>query len=391
MNGVARRLAATALIGAMRVAVRVLPSARIAAVSGFPDTEENSLRVAGELVRQLPPDWRVVLLCNEIDRARAAYDITVPDGPELEFVRRQSPRGLQLAAVARVWASTHGLFGSPRGSRGRCFVLLGHGHGPKRATPRHPGASGHYADLAVTNVATWGRSVLNDLGVPADAQIVETPSPRSEGLPAGGSTRRVLWLPTVRRTIAMARAQWQDGTRLVADNDVAQAVSALQAAVADRGLELVIKVHELDDDAEAYADLGLRVVTSDDLLDQGLTFQRFVRESAALVTDYSSVFVDHLDADLPIAFWTPDLAEFEADRGFNEPDFRQVAPELLLRGVDDATEFLDCAAAGTPWQPEARRRLADAIGYVPGDDHATERLVARILKETGVPAGTQRS
>lgn len=391
-----RELVTRAALGLMRLGVRVLPSARIAVVHGFPDSEENSLRIAAALPAQLP-GWRVVLLCEDTARARTALRQLLPDAPVPTLVPRVGPRGFALAMVARLWVHTHGLYGSPRGSHGRLSVLVGHGHGPKRATPQGVTAS-HHADLAFTNVAVWGTTIIRDLGVPASSPVVVAASPRTDGLRRGHGTAvartpgnspdtavrpdhrpYVVWLPTVRRTVAMRRGQWQDGTRLTEDPVVRGEIATLVAAAARHGLRVVTKVHELDADAADHASLEVATVGPDDLARAGMSFGQFVSGAAALVTDYSSVFVDHLGTGLSIAFWMPDLATFTDDRGFNTPEISTVAPELVLRDPAMIDELMACAARGETWQPAAQDRLATAIGYVAGTGTATEHVVGEIV------------
>lgn len=375
----------------MKLAVRAVPSARIAVVHGFPDSEENSLRIAAALPQRLP-GWRIVLLCEDPVRAGAAFRLVLPGWPVPELVRRISVRGFALAIIARLWVHTHGLYGSPRGSRSRLSVLVGHGHGPKRAVPYGAVTHRHHADLAFTNVAVWGTTIIRELGVPESSPVVVAASPRADGLVESSfppversrdampvETPYALWLPTVRRTVAMRRDQWQDGVRLTEDAAVALEVATLARTAEAHGLRLVTKVHELDADADAFAALGIQVVTSADLEAAGITFGQFVQGAAALVTDYSSVFVDHLQTELSIAFWMPDLAEFTGDRGFNSPGVAELAPELILRGLGDAGTLFGAAARGETWQPTARARLAEGIGYVGGSGQATELVVDEIV------------
>lgn len=394
--GGARRLASLvtrAAVVVMRLAVRVVPTARIAVVHGFPDTEENSLRIAAELRRTLPEPWRVVLLCDDPAITARAHRALQPTAPPVTLRRRLGPVGYLTAVIARIWVHTHGLYGSPRGGRGRCHVLVGHGHGPKQAVPYGVAHRPQHADLAFTNTRVWGSTVIDDLGVPATAPRVVLASPRSDpGRPVTGDplvlARTLLWLPTVRRTRAMLRGQWQDGTPVTDQHGLVEELSRLCAAAHRRGLRVATKVHALDADAAAFDQLGVRVLTSDELLATGIGFHQLVGSAAGLLTDYSSVFVDHLHTALPIAFWTPDVAEFARDRGFNEPDFRTVAPELFLRDRSAVDEFLDAVAAGTPWRSQARTALATAIGLAPVDPAggATRAVVRRILAQAGVTA-----
>ena len=92
-----------------------------------------------------------------------------------------------------------------------------------------------------------------------------------------------------------------------------------------------------------------------------------------LVTDYSSAIFEFSLLERPIAFLAPDLAEYEAERGFYV-DYRSWVPGPVLGSTDDLATWLRAGAADL----ERVRRFRDA-SFAVADGHATERLVDVVL------------
>lgn len=98
------------------------------------------------------------------------------------------------------------------------------------------------------------------------------------------------------------------------------------------------------------------------------------------VTDYSSLMFDASVANVPMAFYVPDLASYrDSERGFTF-DFERDAPGPLLSTPDellDTVEHLD-TLQGTYDQKYAAWRQR----FNPHDDgHAAERVVARLIAD----------
>lgn len=390
------------VIRSINAIIRLLPTRPLFVVHGFPDDEENSLRLAALAAAQLNERWSVVLLCIDPKRARelllranrsATYPTAVP-----RFIRRDSARGILSFLFARVVCYTHGLFGSPDAGKRRLHVYLGHGTGPKTATHRGTTAN-HRPHLAFGNNQAWGRQILKDLGVVEDERYVVAANAREDAFREPAAVASVLgvpedhhlvvWLPTVRRTIQMRRDQWQDGLTAEESPEATAQLRRLRDLAAERNITILSKFHKLDDDAAVMLASGISVVTSEQLDNAGLSFFQLLAASDALVTDYSSVFVDYLAHHRNFALYFPDEAQFERDRGFNAPDFRELASDLILR--DDATmaDFLDHVRDGADWQLQTRRNLADTIGLAPAPPNgssATENMFS-VITERALRAG----
>ncbi|WP_446664563.1 CDP-glycerol glycerophosphotransferase family protein [Flexivirga sp. B27] len=375
------------------LAIRLLPPLPIVVVHGFADDEENSLRLAAAMAARRPGRWPVVLLCANPAHARqllqianrhAAYPTAVP-----RFVRKDSPQGVLLFVLARVFCYTHHMFGAPDPGPRRVHVNVGHGHGPKWAESKGASAT-HRADLAMINNAEWGGDVVEVQGLARGGETVVLPNPREDALrePADRHLLRslgvdperpvVMWLPTYRRTIAMRKAQWQDGSTLHDDPTMIAALERMSASAHEHGIQLLTKFHKLDSEARTVVDFGMPVVTQEQLDEAGLSFYQLLTCIDGMISDYSSVYVDYLSKDNPVALFFLDYAAMEGSRGFNSPDFRDAARELILTGDASVASFFAAIAAGEGWRDEARHSFADAIGFAEPVYPATLAALARI-------------
>jgi CDP-glycerol glycerophosphotransferase (TagB/SpsB family) len=96
-------------------------------------------------------------------------------------------------------------------------------------------------------------------------------------------------------------------------------------------------------------------VDDDDLAAAGVTLSSLLAASTGLVTDYSSVWVDYLLTDRPIAFLVPDRDTY--DRALHPVDVLDWVPgEVVDLEHEPFARFLADADA------QRRREVADRIG-----------------------------
>jgi CDP-glycerol glycerophosphotransferase (TagB/SpsB family) len=132
---------------------------------------------------------------------------------------------------------------------------------------------------------------------------------------------------------------------------------ALDDFLADRDATLVVKTHpkeslDVPDDCS-------RVVSLPPATDP----YPLLRRADALVTDYSSAYVDFLARDRPVVFYPYDFDEYRARRGFYL-DYDAVTPGPVARTFAGLLDGLDRALADPDADAErrraVRRRLLDA-------------------------------
>jgi len=183
-----------------------------------------------------------------------------------------------------------------------------------------------------------------DVGTDADA-LARVRDRASEG-------RVVAYLPTYRA--------WTDES--VADH---LDFGALDDFLAERDATLVVKAHPKE--SLDVPDNRSRIVSLPPETDP----YPLLRHADALVTDYSSAYVDFLACDRPVVFYPYDVDDYRARRGFYF-DYDAVTPGPVARTFEGLLDGLDRALADPDADAERRRalrrRLLDADPAVGGAD-----------------------
>lgn len=376
-----RNLGLALVLGTLRVVLRtlsrVVPQTRSVVVAAYPETEGNGVEAARALVRRYA--GRVVWLR---DRGPLPGEVRELAAQGLVLVPKASLRGLWAYLRAEAVLFTHGLYGSPRPVPRKPVVNLWHGDGPKDITPGR-GVGGHIASTYfVGSTPLFSHWQAAAFDVPAERVLV-TGNPRTdrlwqavglERLAALGITGPfVVWMPTFRRPRAVGAVRVYDEGPVHGGSD---GLDELLAGLRARGLQLVVKPHPMDADRRRWP--GAVTVDEDDLVGAGVPLYGLLGASSGLVTDYSSVWVDYLLVDRPLAFLVPDLDSY--DRPLFPADVLDWVPgEVVDLGRDPFEEFLADVEADGDLGTERRRAVAERIGLDPTAT-AADDLVTALVK-----------
>ena len=351
------------VLGTLRVVLRlgsyVVPQTRSVVVTAFPETEGNGVEAARALVRRYA--GRVVWLR---DRGPVPHEVRALEAQGMVLVPKASLRGLWAYLRAEAVLFTHGLYGSPRPIRRRPVVNLWHGDGPKDIRPGR-GVGAHIASTYfVGSTPLFSRWQAAAFGLTEDRVLV-TGNPRTdqlwqpvpdERLAALGITGPfVVWMPTFRRPRAVGAVRVHDGPGAEDREGLAELLSGLDA----RGLQLVVKAHPMDADRRQWP--GALTVDEGDLVAAGVSLYGLLGASSGLVTDYSSVWVDYLLLDRPMAFLVTDRGSY--DRPLFPADVLDWVPgEVVDLGRRPFAGFFSDLDADGDRGTARRRAVAERIG-----------------------------
>jgi CDP-glycerol glycerophosphotransferase (TagB/SpsB family) len=226
--------------------------------------------------------------------------------------------------------------------------------------------------------------------VPADRVLV-TGNPRTDQFwqpPAAAGLARlgitgafVLWMPTFRQARAIGAVRVHaHGTPV---DDGRAELGPLLDGLRDRGLQLVVRPHPMDADRRRWD--GIATVDDEDLAAAGVTLYSLIGASCGLVTDYSSVWVDYLLLDRPMAFSVPDRTTY--DRALYPADVLAWVPGEVVDLADRPFErfFADLDADGRLGSAE-RRAVRERIG-LNGSATSADDLVTALVKLGALSSG----
>jgi len=151
-------------------------------------------------------------------------------------------------------------------------------------------------------------------------------------------------------------------------DELAAQLAALQAGVGDDHV-VVLKTHQI-----VHAHASARPELARSLAPNSIPSNVLLGASAALVTDYSSIFFDYLATGRPIAFFTPDADLYSSGRGTYMPldtlpgpvadDAAETGRALrtLLEGADPHPQYASWAERFAPFEDGgATARVVDIV------------------------------
>lgn len=180
----------------------------------------------------------------------------------------------------------------------------------------------------------------------------------------GNCSHLIIWMPTFRNDkdgaykdmacfsqfpLLGSNEDWRNVDQFCADNEV----------------RLVVKLHinqaEYDIDWKSFSNIVR--VDNDDINTANTNLYSFLACTDALISDYSSVAVDYMIVDKPIAFALDDFAMYKDARGFVVENPKDYMPGHHLYSVSDLTSFIaDISNNRDPYK-ELRAKLFDVLLY----------------------------
>ncbi|WP_370194967.1 CDP-glycerol glycerophosphotransferase family protein [Nocardioides sp.] len=343
----------------------LVPAGRAVVVHSSPDLDDSTVA----LLRGAPPGIDVIVLAEDLSGAQRRADALVLR-PRL--LGRRSRRGLLAYLRSPVAVTTHGVFGARRRPRGKQVVGLWHGEFGKRIGTFVGERPRHFDWVPVSSqLARQVRSAEFALD-PARIHVVG--SPRQALLEDPDAVRRRLGLTGPQVVVAPTyRVSVQGMAR--ADGDVARVAQEepwtwpeTAALLEEHGATIWLRPHPAADQ-QVGAGERVRLARNRDLEELGVTFYELLGAADCLVTDYSSIWVDHLVRDVPVLGFCPDLEVYRRTRGLALEPYEEWFPGPVVgRGEDLVAERARVLAGHA--DHAARRRatralLVDAAGTEP--------------------------
>lgn len=367
----------------MRALLAITPKFTSVVVNGYPDNEGNALEMLRALACRYPGRiyWLVARPAQALQILR---DAEIDPDQRVMVLAHRSAHAMWRFATAEVVMFTHGIYGNPRPVRRKTFVNLWHGGGFKRGIMADErGRPTIHSQYLVASSRQLGRKLASECRLP-EGGLLLTGNPRIDQFSRSGAamlTRLgipsdrpvVMWMPTFRRNAGHGLTGGWTDVAGGADDAVNRAAAAgVGILVREFGFTIVVKPHPVD--AENRSVEGASVVTNDDLAAAGVQLYELIGTSSALLTDYSSVWIDYLVLDRPVGFVVPDELNYAEGRGFDPPDALDWLPGPQLRTDDDFRAFGEDVATGGDASRARRTEVADHIGHIAVEGVADQLL-----------------
>ena len=160
-----------------------------------------------------------------------------------------------------------------------------------------------------------------------------------------GMKQFYIYLPTFRKSnlnsnLSEFDCDYDENVFLNLTNDEWKRVDKV---LAETGRYMLVKPHPQD----SVRNMGfikdcknIVLINDNDLLEKKMHLYRLLGASCGLITDYSSVFIDYMLTDKPIAFFIPDYEEYKNSRGFVFDNPEDTMAGKICRNSEDLIDFL---------------------------------------------------
>lgn len=197
-------------------------------------------------------------------------------------------------------------------------------------------------------------SILRTKTIPGCGnKLLELGYPRNDMLFAKKEIIRdkklVLWLPTFRHmkdANNITRSDYGDKSSTEFNLIDFECLKMLDEYLIGKNIEIYIKFHPNQD--LRYVKIlqkakfnNITIFTSKDFIDKKYNLYNLLANSDALISDFSSVYIDYLLTEKPIAFDISDFDNYKEGIGFIVNNPLEYMPGMKIRKFDDLKEFLE--------------------------------------------------
>ena len=189
----------------------------------------------------------------------------------------------------------------------------------------------------------------------------------------------IFWLPTYRKAdtslFQIRGYELNQGTGLPIV-DTQEKIEQLNKILSEAGIVLVIKLHPFQDKAKImlHSCSNVFLLDNEELNKRGLHINHILGKADALISDYSSVAVDYLLLDRPIAFMLDDVEKYQENRGFIFDNIHEWLPGEEIFSFENLHQFIKEIAETKDYGMDKRHRLAKKM-HAYFDGNSCKRIV----------------
>ena len=197
-----------------------------------------------------------------------------------------------------------------------------------------------------------------------DSQMLLVGNIRNDELFKKEKEKNIIWMPTYRNS-----NNYHDSQDALIFSLGEEDFSKIQQLLSKYGYQLYIKLHPLE---ESHLDVQMNystihLLTEEIISEQYDTLYTFLGTTSALITDYSSVFLDYYLLNRPVAFTINDYEEYKDKRGFVFEDVKSLMVGSVIHDSHDLLEFLESVMKFEDSHMEERTIVNDKVNAIQKD------------------------
>ena len=335
------------------------------------------------LTSKIGEKYKIVCVGSGFDGYRSDNIIIVKD---------RTIKALFYFFVSKIVIWDVGVFYSSAAIKKQISVNLWHGTSLKKIGfyegKEHPYRTSTYA---IAYSSLFAEKISYAFGIPLDDVIISG-EPRNDylfnpvsdnvllslGIPVNDTCKYIIWMPTFRQSKnhnVNNGKKYELGFPFLTKNYL----NTLNQCAHDANVVMILKWHGSQilplEEMGMYTNLVF--LTTEMIAEIDIPFYRIVARCDALITDYSSIYVNYMVLDRPICFAYDDMEEYINDRGFMFDDVESIMPGFKAHSLEDIYLFVDRIANGVDDYIDVRKKISVELNKY-SDNKNSERLVKQL-------------
>ena len=191
----------------------------------------------------------------------------------------------------------------------------------------------------------------------------------------GSYNKVLLWLPTFRKSDSLNYSDSEEERLLPCfDNEDYE---ELNEALQRKNYKLIVKLHTAQrlQNYKFTEFSNLFIYSNDDFVNLGYELYQLLMQVDVLIGDYSSVSLQFLLLDKPMAYVIPDIESYNKERGFVFDNPEDYMPGYIVKNKEQFYQFLDELSKGKDTFADKRKKVKEII-HKYDDGKSCERLLA---------------
>ena len=197
-----------------------------------------------------------------------------------------------------------------------------------------------------------------------DEQMLLVGNIRNDELFKKKQDKKIIWMPTYRNS-----KNYHDSQDALIFSLKEDDFSKIEQLLSEYGYQLYIKLHPLEESRLQVQmnHSNIHLLTEEIISEQYWTLYTFLGTTSALITDYSSVFLDYYLLNRPVAFTINDYEEYKEKRGFVFEDVKSLMVGSVIRNSNDLLKFLEGLAQSEDEYEKERNEVNQKVNAIQKD------------------------
>lgn len=355
----------------------ITPKCNYVVFTSTPNYSDSS-RAVFENMRKVYPKFKYVWLLERLEKFERFENV--------RYINRHTLKGLYYFLRSSYIVNTHGLYLNAYSNK-QVVICVWHGMPLKKIQHLFPKdltniANRNFSFYCTVATSPLMQQIIADCFACPKEKVKLTGLPRNDYLftklkfkTIPGASKIIVWMPTYRNGNNLTEGtQYEYGLPIINSRNLGR----LNEYCAMNNVHILIKLHPFqkkDKEINGYSNIN---VLSSIYVDMDIHFYNYLGSADALITDYSSVYIDFLAVDKPIAFILEDYKEYNDDRGFVFDDSLKYMPGSHVYNFEELKAFIHEIANDI----DSTKNLRDTVGMELNmfrDNGNTERLVNEIM------------